>query len=130
MPVAVCVVAHLLSLHVALAHVPQHQEGMRLVRPALDYLRRAGHELYVPRNNVSSARAYSATRSAGTRAAGIYGSRKLELGTRLRDAPNEGPLAAYARLVLDGKIHEDRHQVTALCILQEVCVFCSWCSVT
>lgn len=38
----------------------------------------------------------------------------------LKNTPSTGPLAAYRRLVMEGKIGEDEHQVTALKVLQEV----------
>lgn len=42
------------------------------------------------------------------------------LSSCLANVPNRGPLQAYAKLVLKGKIREDRHQVEALYLLQKV----------
>lgn len=44
----------------------------------------------------------------------------------LQDAPATGPLAAYARLILDGKIQEDGYQVETLGKLQEVHLPLKW----
>lgn len=38
----------------------------------------------------------------------------------LTNVPKSGPLQAYAKLVLEGKIREDRHQVKTLHLLQKV----------
>lgn len=38
----------------------------------------------------------------------------------LANVPKSGPLQAYAKLVLKGRIREDKHQVKALHVLQKV----------
>lgn len=74
---------------------------------------------------MTGTRPYSAQGDLGTRGNRISCSRKLNLSTSgdqqaLQEA---GPLAAYARLVGEGKIREDEHQVAALHILQKVRTF-------
>lgn len=43
-----------------------------------------------------------------------------QLSPCLANVPKTGPLQAYAKLVLKGKIREDKHQVKALHLLQKV----------
>lgn len=98
---------------------------MRFVRHALGPFHRSRRYLQGPAGAVACTRPYSAQRVFGTRDDRISRSRTLNLSTSTdkRGLPEPGPLAAYARLVGEGKIHQDEHQVAALQILQEVCSF-------
>lgn len=92
---------------------------MRLIRSALDYARKVGRGLQVPREFVSGAGAQAESVIGVSQTSGVpVGS----IGgiTQNDHLPKAGPLAAYSQLVLEGKIREDGHQVTALNILQDV----------
>lgn len=100
-------------------------DGMRFVRYALGPFHRSRRCLQGQVGAIAGARPHSTQRGFGTPGDRISCSRKLNLSTSAgqRGLPEAGPLAAYARLVGEGKIREDEHQLAALHILQEVCTF-------
>lgn len=93
---------------------------MRLIRTALDYAHKAGRGLQASRAMLSGARAESdvgVSQMSGVTTTTVGSIGGVTQNDRVLKA---GPLAAYSQLVLDGKIREDGHQVTALNILQDV----------
>ncbi|CAN0062183.1 unnamed protein product [Laminaria digitata] len=95
---------------------------MRFVRYALGPFHRSRRCLQGQVGAVAGARPHSTQRAFGTPGDRISCSRNLNLSTSTgqRGLPEAGPLAAYARLVGEGKIREDEHQLAALHILQEL----------
>lgn len=95
---------------------------MRFIRYALGPFHRRRRCLQGPVGAVAGTRPYSTQGVFGTRGDRTSCSRKLNLSTSGAQPalPEAGPLAAYARLVGEGKIREDEHQVAALHILQKV----------
>lgn len=102
---------------------------MRLLRPALQCVFRSGRRLQagprvVPRARAFSARGVVITPQVKVGSIVDVGSmprrRQPTLSPCLTHAPKDGPLQAYAELVLQGKIQEDRHQVKTLYLLQKV----------
>lgn len=64
---------------------------------------------------IQESRMFGTTKSGETVAANTTGQQ------RCREA---GPLPAYSRLVKEGKIRKDAHQLTALNVLQKVSALC------
>lgn len=102
---------------------------MRLIRPTAGCVCRARLQFQAPRDDDACCRAYSSLISPGEnpKFPVKYSKSKVKIkpgSCLLRDSvPKEGPLAAYAQLVREGKIREDEHQVSTLAMLQEV-IFC------
>lgn len=98
---------------------------MRFVRYALGPFHRSRRCLQGPVGAVAGTRPYFAQGVFGSLGDRMSCTRTLNLSTSTgqRGLPEAGPLAAYARLVGEGKIREDEHQLAALRILQEVCTF-------
>lgn len=93
---------------------------MQLVRPLLRGFSHRGRRLEDSKFLVMN---YTAAEfsTAGFPASGATSSQESVLRSSvLKNAPSTGPLAAYRRLVIEEKIREDEHQVTALKVLQEV----------
>lgn len=101
-------------------------DGMRFARYVLGSFHRSRRCLLGRIGAVAGTRPYPAQRVFGTPGDRISYSRKVHFttGHQQQGLPEAGPLAAYARLVGEGKIHEDEHQLAALQILQEVCTAC------
>lgn len=113
-------------LHSALCHSVTPRD-MRLVRPVLCSFARAGRRLQAQRG--AAFRASGSFCADQTRGSSWVPGRKraVALTPCLANAPTAGPLQAYAKLVLKGKVREDRHQVKALHLLQTVRVVRQLC---
>lgn len=109
----------------------KHPRGMRVPRPTLHCIVRAGRRLQADARAVPTARALSGRGVVCTPQAEVGPNiavcftaagrkRKPTLGPSLTDVPKGGPLQAYAKLVLKGSIREDAHQVKMLHLLQNV----------
>lgn len=108
---------------------PALSGSMRLVRPLVYSFVRAGRRSQAERV-ARGVPGKTAAASVGERQVGCCSgtSRSITwkpaarptLSPCLANVPKSGPLQAYAKLVLEGKIREDRHQVKTLHLLQKV----------
>lgn len=89
--------------------------GMPLVRPVVHCYIRNGRRSRAAHEAVPNARAFCAAQAKRS-----FPSPKTALSPCLANVPKTGPLQAYAKLVLEGKITEDKHQVKTLHLLQKV----------
>lgn len=94
---------------------------MRLARPVLHSLIRAGRQLesQQPRARGVSGKAV-VKQVRGSSLSIVRKEGQPALSPCLTHVPKSGPLQAYAKLVLKGKIREDPYQVKALHLLQKV----------
>lgn len=88
------------------------QSTMPLLRPLLQEAGWGARRIYPPRHVRLRAGLVQDSRSFGI-------GKSVEIVPANR-CPEQGPLPAYIRLVKEGKIREDAHQLTALNVLQQV----------
>ena len=93
---------------------------MRLVRPVFHSLIRAERRLEAQRGARGVTGEAVVKQVGGSSLSIPRREGEPALGPCLSKVPKSGPLQAYAKLVLKGKIREDEHQVKALHLLQKV----------